>query len=82
MLTIRLQRVGKIHSPFYRVVSAQKHRSVSKKFKEILATYDPRSKELVVKNQEKIEFYLKNNVDMSSTVKSIFTKNKLITVTK
>jgi small subunit ribosomal protein S16 len=82
MLTIRLQRVGKIHSPFYRVVSAQKHRSVSKKFREVLATYDPKTKVLTVKDQEKIDFYLKNNVDMSDTVKSIFTKNKLITATK
>ncbi len=77
MLTIRLCRVGRVHKPQYRIVVAEKHRHVSKKYIEVLGFYNPVSKELKV-NQERINYWINLNIRMSDTVKSLFIKNSII----
>ncbi len=42
MLRIRLRRMGKKHSPFYRVVVSDSRRTPRARFTEVLGTYDPR----------------------------------------
>lgn len=75
MLIIRLQRIGKKHSPQFRLVVAEKTRSVSKKFKEILGNYHPVTKKLTLKGEDVLKKYLDNNIQMSETAKSILVKN-------
>ena len=78
MLIIRLQRTGKRHAPTYRLVVAEKQKSVSKKIHDIIGTYHPVSKQLVLKQGNKLETYLQNNIAKSETALSILKKNNLI----
>lgn len=78
MLIIRLQRGGRTHRPFYRIVVAQKHLHVSKKVHEYLGTYNPLTKEIVIKDKERVKFYLDNNVPFSDSAGAILEKEGLI----
>ncbi|MDP4001368.1 MAG: 30S ribosomal protein S16 [bacterium] len=78
MLTIRLQRVGTKNSPAFRVVLAEAHRSVSKKFLEILGHYNPGSKVFGIKDEERLKYWLSQNVQLSPTVHNLLVEKKLI----
>lgn len=78
MLTIRLQRVGAKNSPAFRVVLAEAHRSVSKKFLEILGHYNPGSKVFGIKDEERLKYWLSQNVQLSPTVHNLLVEKKLI----
>jgi small subunit ribosomal protein S16 len=77
MLIIRFQPTGRKHSKMYRVVVAEKTRSVSKKVKEILGWYNPYTKESKL-NEERVKFYIENNVEVSETAQSLLKKQGLI----
>lgn len=77
MLTIRLQRTGKRNSPLYRVVVAEKASSASKKFHEILGSYNPHSKDLQIK-QERLTYWITQHIDMSPTIHNLFVSKKLV----
>jgi small subunit ribosomal protein S16 len=77
MLTIRLQPKGRTHNIVYRIVVAQKAKAVSKKFHEILGTYNPKTKEAVI-NKERAMFYIENNIEMSESTQSLFKKHGLL----
>jgi len=77
MLTIRLCRFGRVHKPHYKIVVAEKHRQVSKKFVEAIGYYNPITKEFKV-NLERAKYWLSLNVELSHTVKALFTKNSVI----
>lgn len=78
MLVIRLHRIGRVHKPFYRLVLAQKHKHVSKKFIHNFGTYNPITKELKIIEAEKLQKYLDLNVELSDTVRSLLKKNSYI----
>ncbi|MBI2607243.1 MAG: 30S ribosomal protein S16 [Candidatus Doudnabacteria bacterium] len=78
MLTIRLQRVGTKNSPAFRVVLAEKHRSVSKKFLEVLGHYNPRNKELGIKDKERLNYWVAQNVSLTPSVKNLLIEKKFI----
>lgn len=82
MLTIRLRRAGKKNSPLYRVVLAQKTAAATKKFQEILGTYNPRTKALVVGNKERLQYWIAQHTEMSATVHNLFVTNKLVEAKK
>jgi len=77
MLTIRLCRFGRVHKPHYKIVVAEKHRHVSKKFVETIGYYNPVTKEFKV-NLERAKYWLSLNVELSNTVRALFTKNSVI----
>jgi small subunit ribosomal protein S16 len=77
MLTIRLCRFGRVHKPHYKIVVAEKHRHVSKKFVETIGYYNPVTKEFKV-NLERAKYWLSLNVELSDTVRALFTKNSVI----
>ncbi len=78
MLIIRLQRTGKKNSPDFRVVLAEKKSSASKKFTEILGSYNPRTKVLAVKDQDRLKLWISKGVEISPTVHNLLvTKNLL-----
>lgn len=82
MLMIRLQRAGKKNKPEYRVILAEKAAAVNKKFIEILGNYNPHSKTLLVRNQERLNYWLEQRVAMSPTVHNLFVSQNIITEKK
>ena len=78
MLTIRLQRTGKKNASSFRIVVAEKTAHVSKKFKEVLGNYVPGTKAFIVKNPERIQYWISQHVEVSPTVHNLFVDNGLI----
>ncbi len=69
MLKIRLRRMGRKHSPFYRVVVSDSRRTPRASFNEILGTYDPRTDPADVKiDVEKADAWIKKGAHPSATV--------------
>lgn len=77
MLTIRFQPTGRKHSKMYRVVVAEKTRSVSKKVKENLGWYNPYTKETKL-NEDRVKFFVENNTEISESALSLFKKQGLV----
>ena len=73
MLIIRLQRTGRTKLPLYRLVLAEKHRHVSKKVQAVLGTYNPRTKVLVVQQEELLKW--SSSVHFSDTAYNLLLKN-------
>lgn len=82
MLTIRLQRAGKKNRPDFRIILAEKKAAASKKFNEILGTYNPRTKAFVLKNPERVQYWISQHVEMSPTIHNLFVTQKVITEKK
>lgn len=76
MLTIRFARTGKKHQAYFRIVVADKRKSVSAKFIEILGNYDPHAKKLSI-DKEKLAAYLKNGAVPSNTVAKLLKLEKI-----
>lgn len=83
MLRIRLRRTGKKHQPHYRIVVAEHSAPVSGKYVEVLGHYNPRSKELVLEDQQ-VTMWLDRGAQPSNTIARLLLKkgmkHKLITV--
>lgn len=82
MLIIRLQRTGKKNAPDFRIVLAEKASSASKKFVEVLGTYNPRSKALVIKDQDRLKYWVEKRVECSPTVHNLLVSNKMLDAKK
>lgn len=82
MLTIRFQRTGKRNRAEFRVVVAPKTAAARKKFTEILGNYNPRTKELVVKNQDRLNYWLSQKLEISASVQNLFITKKLMDAPK
>ncbi len=78
MLTIRLQRTGTKNKAQFRIVLAEAHKSASKKFLEVLGSYDPRSKNFAVKDETRLKYWLDQNVQVSPSVHNLFVEKKLV----
>jgi ribosomal protein S16 len=78
MLTIRLQRTGKKNLANFRVVVAEKAAHVSKKIHEILGSYNPHKKELNLKNPERLNHWISQNVSISETVHNLLVEKGLL----
>ena len=78
MLTIRLQRVGRKNSPDFRIVLAEKHRSASKKIMQVFGKYNPKTKDFSLSNQDALLDRIKQNIEVSPTVKNLLIQKKLI----
>jgi small subunit ribosomal protein S16 len=82
MLTIRLQRTGSKNRPSFRVVLAQAYRAASKNVVEVLGHYNPSSKIFGVKSEERLKYWLDQNVKVSPTVHNLLVEKKFITAKK
>jgi small subunit ribosomal protein S16 len=73
-VVIRLQRTGKPHQPYYRVVAIEKARAASGKPVEILGSYNPREeiagKKVVIK-ADRYEHWIKVGALPSPSVASL-----------
>jgi len=78
-VVIRLQRTGKPHQPYYRVVAIEKTRAASGKPVEILGTYNPREElatKKVVVDVERYAHWVKVGAKPSDTVASLIKRAK------
>jgi small subunit ribosomal protein S16 len=82
MLTIRLQRTGSKNRPSFRLVLAQAHRAASKRFLEVLGHYNPSNKAFGLKNEERLKYWLSQNVQLSPTVHNLLVEKKLLDAKK
>ena len=82
MLTIRLQRTGKKNASSFRIVVAEKAAHVSKKITEVLGHYNPSKKEFVLKNPERLHYWLGQHVTASPTVHNLLITKGIIEGTK
>jgi len=73
MLIIRLKPMGRKYRKHFRIVVAEKHRSVSKKVHATLGWYNPYSKEHSI-DQAEVTKHLSHGAHMSDTVRSLFKK--------
>ncbi len=87
MLKIRLTRIGKSHSPIYRLVVAEKSRGVKREYIEILGVYDPCNKENKFSaKKERVNFWLGLGAQPSTTANNllcdydILPKNKKVKI--
>lgn len=78
MLTIRLQRTGTKNKPAFRIVLAEAHKSVSKKFLEVLGSFNPKNKSFGVKNEERLKYWIAQNVQISPTVYNLLVDKKFV----
>ncbi len=78
MLTIRLQRTGRKNQANFRVVVAEKTAAVSKKFLEVLGSYNPHKKEFSLKNGERLQYWISQKVEFSPTVHNLLVEKGLL----
>ena len=78
MLTIRLQRTGKKNRPDFRLVLAEKASHVTKKFQEILGSYNPRTKATTLV-KDRIQYWLSHHASVSPTAHNLLVTQGVIT---
>jgi small subunit ribosomal protein S16 len=78
MLKIRLQRVGRIHQPAFRLVLTESANSTkSGRFKEVLGSYDPRKTAEVLK-ADRIKYWLGKGVTPTPSVWNLLIKKGVV----
>jgi small subunit ribosomal protein S16 len=76
MLMIRLQRIGKKHQAHFRIAVMEHTKKPQGKYLELLGTYDPHAKKLVV-NREKVEGWMAKGAQISPTVNNLMVNQKV-----
>lgn len=75
MLIIRLQRTGRENLPTYRLVVADKARSVKGKFMEIIGHYLPARKPAVFEvKKDRVEYWMQRGAAVSNTAARLLQK--------
>ena len=70
---IRLKRIGKKKTPFYRIIVSDAKAPVQGKFVDEIGTYDPNTNPVTVKvDAEKAQKWLANGAQPTDTVAKIF----------
>ncbi len=79
MLRIRLQRIGRINLPSYRIIVVE-HAEGPKtgKFTEIVGSYNPRSKERKI-NDERVKYWMSVGAKPSDTVHNMLVSAGVLT---
>jgi len=77
MLSIRFSRTGKKHQPYFRILVQEKLRDPKGKFVEIIGNYNPRTKELNIK-EDRAKYWLGVGAKPSDTVHRLLAKKDLL----
>ncbi|HUE85634.1 MAG TPA: 30S ribosomal protein S16 [Vicinamibacterales bacterium] len=76
MLAIRMRRAGSKKRPFYRVVVAEARDPREGAFKEILGTYNPRTRPATVEvNRERLTHWIKQGARPSDSVRTLIARH-------
>ena len=68
---IRLSRIGKTHTPFYRIVAIDSRKKRDGKSLEILGTYNPISGEIIQFHTERIQAWVSQGAVVTDAVKKL-----------
>jgi len=78
MLKIRLERVGRVHEPSFRLVlTDSKNSTKSGRFNEILGSYDPR-KSTDLLNAERIKYWISRGAQPTDTVHNLLVGHRIV----
>jgi len=77
MLKIRLQRIGKRGQAYFRIVVLEHTSRPQGKYLELLGSYDPHKKELIVE-KERIAYWMSQGVRLSPTANNLLIEKKII----
>lgn len=81
-VTLRLQRHGGTHRPFYHIVAADKRRARDGRFIEKIGYYDPNLNPSIINvDVERAQYWYSKGCQVSETVQHIF-KHKKITLSR
>jgi len=72
---IRLARLGKVHSPIYRIVVIDSRRKRDGQALDILGTYDPIKSKIINFHKDKIDSWILKGALMTDAVKKIYKMN-------
>lgn len=79
MLKIRLQRVGRIHEPAFKLVlTDSKNSTKSGRFLEVLGSHDFRGDKKPVIEKARVLELIKNGAQLTDTVHNLFVTEKII----
>jgi small subunit ribosomal protein S16 len=81
MLTIRLARTGKRNTAQFKIMLQEKTVAPGGRHVEILGSYNPHSKEAVLKT-ERIKYWIEKGAFISDTVHNLLVKNNVISEKK
>ena len=80
MLSIRLTRTGKTHSPHYRIIVQEKRSKLGGKSVDIIGHYHPvQADKLLMIDKEKANLWLSRGAQASDTVTNLFVKEGIFT---
>ena len=77
MLTIKLAKIGKKNKKLFRVVICEKTRDPYGKALEILGSYNPYNKELVIKS-DRVKYWISKGSSMTPSVNNLLLEKKII----
>lgn len=78
---LRLKRMGRAHTPFYRLSAMDTRKTRDGRVLEELGTYDPANKQVeqqVRMNSERVQYWLSVGATPTPTVASLLKKNGLL----
>lgn len=82
MLKIRLQRIGRKHQPYYKIVVADSRSPRDGKYKEKIGTYSPllpkNSDKRVLIDAERANYWLKCGAQPTERVSKFFSNLKIV----
>lgn len=81
MLAIKLSQTGKTNKKMFRLVISEKGRDPYGNVLEILGSYNPHSKELVVKG-DRVNYWLSKGAQMTATVNNLLVEKKVVEAKK
>lgn len=77
-LTMRLQRHGSTHRPFYHIVATDSRKSRDGRFVEKLGYYDPNHNPSIMEvKEDRVQYWYENGATVSSAVSNILRKKKV-----
>lgn len=77
MLNIRMSRVGKKKQPTFRIIVTEKGRDPWGKSREILGSYDPRSKKLAIA-VDRVKHWLSVGATVTDSTWNLLLTNKIV----
>ena len=78
-LTLRLQRHGSTHRPFYHIVASDSRRPRNGRFIEKLGYYDPNKEPSIMEvKTDRVQYWYANGAQVSSAVANILKKKTQI----
>lgn len=77
-LTLRLQRHGSTHRPFYHIVATDSRRPRNGRFIEKLGYYDPNKKPSIMEvKADRVQYWYSNGAQVSAAVANILKKKSV-----